>query len=221
MIKLSPSLLSADFTRLGAQVAEIERAGAQYLHLDVMDGHFVPNISFGVPVIAALRPVSNLVFDAHLMITQPERYIEAFAAAGADIINVHVEACENPRQAIRQIKALGKKAGLTIKPATPASTVLEYLEELDLVLVMSVEPGFSGQKFMPDCLRKTEEIAEFAQQRGLTIDIEMDGGLGQHNVRQAIDVGANVIVAGSAVFDTPNVGDAVRDFLSIFKGATQ
>ena len=224
MIKLSPSLLSADFARLGEQVAEIERAGAQYLHLDVMDGHFVPNISFGVPVIAALRPASNLVFDTHLMIAQPERYIEAFAVAGADIINVHVEACKDPRRTIRRIKSLGKKAGLTIKPATPTSTVFEYLEELDLVLVMSVEPGFSGQKFMPDCLRKTEEIAEFAQARGLCIDIEMDGGLNLTNVRQAIDAGANVIVAGSAVFGAPNIGDAVRGFLNIFnacKGAAQ
>ncbi|MCL2674143.1 MAG: ribulose-phosphate 3-epimerase [Defluviitaleaceae bacterium] len=216
MIKLSPSLLSADFARLGEQVHEIECAGAQYLHLDVMDGHFAPNISFGVPVIAALRPVSNLVFDTHLMVTQPERYIDTFAAAGADIINVHIEACEDPLRAIRQIKGLGKKAGLTIKPLTPTSTVLEYLEELDLVLVMSVEPGFSGQKFMPESLRKTEEIAEFAQQRGLAIDIEMDGGLGLNNVRQAIDAGANVIVAGSAVFGAPHVGDAVRDFLNIF-----
>jgi len=209
-------LLSADFARLGEQVNEIERAGAQYLHLDVMDGLFVPNISFGVPVIAALRPVSNLVFDTHLMIAQPERYIDAFAAAGVDIINIHIEACEDPRRAIRQIKGLGKKAGLTIKPNTQASAVFEYLEELDLVLVMSVEPGFSGQKFMPECLRKTEEIAEFTRQRGIAIDIEMDGGLGLDNVRQAIDAGANVIVAGSAVFGAPSVGDAVRDFLNVF-----
>ncbi|MCL2618944.1 MAG: ribulose-phosphate 3-epimerase, partial [Defluviitaleaceae bacterium] len=200
MIKLAPSLLSADFTRLGEHVAEIEDAGAHYLHLDVLDGSFAPNISFGIPVISALRPVSSMVFDTHLMIRRPERHIEAFAQAGADIINLHVEACLDPLEAVRKIKSLGKKAALTIKPATPASALFEYMEELDLVLVMTVEPGFSGQEFMPGCLPKIEDIAEFICRNGLSTEVEVDGGIGIDNAARVISAGANVIVAGSQVF---------------------
>ena len=215
LVKLAPSLLSANFAHLAEQVSEIERAGAHYLHLDVMDGHFVPNISFGAAVIAALRPHSGLVFDAHLMISQPERYIEDFAVAGADIINVHAEACEDPLGLARKIKALGKKAGLTIKPSTPISQLLGCLEEIDLALVMSVEPGFSGQKFIPHCLAKLEELANITSKRGLCLEIEIDGGVHLGNVCQVVSAGANVIVTGSAVFGAQNVGGAVGEFLSM------
>lgn len=209
---LSPSILSADFCRLGEQIQEVERAGAKYLHIDVMDGLFVPSISYGMPVIASIRKCTELFFDVHLMIERPERYIREFAESGADLINFHLEAAEAPGAVIRQIRSFGKKAGITIKPGTPAESVEPYLELVDMVLVMTVEPGFGGQKLIPECLDKVRKIRAMAEERKLPMDIEVDGGIHAGNVRQAVEAGANVIVAGSAVFKD-NIAENVRKLL--------
>ena len=206
---LAPSILAADFWRLGEQIQEAENAGAQYLHIDVMDGVFVPSVSFGMPVIQTIRKHTGLFFDVHLMIEKPERYLREFADCGADLINFHLEAAEDVRGTIAGIRGLGKKAGITIKPATPVKAVEPYLELVDMVLVMTVEPGFGGQKLMPECLDKVKELRGLAVERGLDIDIEVDGGITADNVELAVQAGANVIVAGSAVFKgdiTENVG---------------
>lgn len=209
---LSPSILSADFCRLGEQIQEVERAGAKYLHIDVMDGLFVPSISYGMPVIASIRRCTSLFFDVHLMIERPERYVREFAESGADLINFHLEAAEDPGAVIRQIRSFGKKAGITIKPGTPAESVEPYLELVDMVLVMTVEPGFGGQKLIPECLDKVRKIRAMAEERKLHMDIEVDGGIHAGNVRQAVEAGANVIVAGSAVFKD-NIAENVRKLL--------
>lgn len=206
---LAPSILAADFWRLGEQIQEAENAGAQYLHIDVMDGVFVPSVSFGMPVIQTIRKYTGLFFDVHLMIEKPERYLKEFADCGADLINFHLEASEDVRGTIAGIRSLGKKAGITIKPATPANAVEPYLELVDMVLVMTVEPGFGGQKLIPECLDKVKALRSLAAERGLDIDIEVDGGITADNVGLALQAGANVIVAGSAVFKgniTGNVG---------------
>lgn len=214
---LSPSLLAADFTKLGQQLEQIEKGGAQYIHLDVMDGMFVPNISFGIPVIQSIRKSSNLIFDVHLMIVEPERYVEAFYKAGADIINFHVEATKNPALVLSKIKSLGVKAGITIKPNTPVSDIVPYLEDVDMVLVMTVEPGFGGQKFMPEKMKKVEELVEIREQKNLSFDIEIDGGVNKDNIREILDTGVNVVVAGSAVFGAKNVEKSTKEFLSILQ----
>lgn len=216
--KLAPSILSADFTRLGEYIKTVERAGAHYLHFDVMDGHFVPNISFGVPVLRSIRPVSGLVFDVHLMISEPERYLDTFARAGADIINVHAEAARDLPSCLRQIRRLAKKAAVTVKPSTPVSEITRVADLIDLALIMSVEPGFGGQAFIPSALHKAEELAGFLLKRGLEAEIEMDGGIGLDNVRSALNAGVTVVVAGSAVFAlTPEeTADNVRAFLAVF-----
>ncbi len=216
-IYLSPSLLSADFTQIGSQLEIVENAGTPYLHLDVMDGVFVPNISFGIPVIKSIRKASGMVFDVHLMIVEPEKYIEEFRNAGADIINFHVEATKNPASVIAKIKSLGAKAAITMKPATPVSAIEPYLAELDMVLVMTVEPGFGGQKFMADQLPKIVRLAQLKKENNLHFDIEVDGGIGMGNVKQVLDAGANVIVAGSAVFGQEDIGRAASDFIELFK----
>lgn len=197
---LSPSILSADFCRLGEQIKEVEQGGAAYLHIDVMDGLFVPSISYGMPVIQSIRKCSDIFFDVHLMIEKPERYVKQFAESGADIINFHLEACENPKDCIAKIRNEGKKVGVTIKPKTPASAVEPFLELVDMVLVMTVEPGFGGQKLIPECLEKVRKVRNMVQKKGLSTDIEVDGGITIENVDEAMSAGANVIVAGSSVF---------------------
>jgi ribulose-phosphate 3-epimerase len=200
MIKLAPSILAADFTILGEQIGYLEKAGAEYLHIDVMDGMFVPSISFGMPVIASIRKTSNLVFDVHLMVEEPIRFLEAFQEAGADLITVHAEACKHLHRTVSRIKELGLKAGVSLNPATPVS-VLEYvLEELDMVLIMTVNPGFGGQSFIEATLPKIEILKSMIQNTGKDIDIQVDGGISVQNVERVINAGANVIVAGTSIF---------------------
>lgn len=215
MIKLAPSMLAADFNRLGEQISLIEEAGAQYLHIDVMDGNFVPSISFGMPVIASIRKNSNLVFDVHLMVDEPIRYLEDFKQAGADIITVHAESCKHLNRTITKIKELGCKAGVALNPSTPLQ-VLEYvLNDLDMVLIMSVNPGFGGQAFIPNSLLKIKQLKEMATKVGANIDIEVDGGINAANVTEIIDAGANVIVAGTAVFKG-NIKENIAEFKEKF-----
>lgn len=209
---LSPSMLSADFWKLGEQLEEVEKAGARWIHIDVMDGLFVPSISYGMPVIASIRKKTNLFFDVHLMIEKPERYIREFAESGADLINFHLEATEQVEETIAAIRSFGKKVGITIKPGTPAEAVEPYLALVDMVLVMTVEPGFGGQKLIPECVDKVPVIRRMIEEKGLAVDIEVDGGINLDNVEAAVDAGANIIVAGSAVFKN-DIGVNVKSFL--------
>ncbi len=209
---LSPSILAADFSRLGEQIKEVEQAGAKYLHIDVMDGIFVPDISFGMPVISSIRKCTDIVFDVHLMIDRPERYIREFADCGANLINFHLEAAEDVTGVIQRIRFLGRKAGISISPRTPARAVEPYLKLVDMVLVMTVEPGFGGQKLIPECLDKVREVRAMVLEKGLRTDIEVDGGIRIDNVEQALEAGANIVVSGSAVF-RDRISDNVRNFL--------
>ena len=214
MNKLAPSILSANFAALGEDVKKVERAGAQYLHIDVMDGAFVPSLSLGFPVIQSIRNLTDMVFDVHLMICDPDRYIKEFAGAGADIITVHAEACTHLNRTVASIREEGIKAGVVLNPATPL-TELEYiLEDLDMVLLMTVNPGFGGQRYIESCTQKIRNLRRMIAERGLDIDIEVDGGIKLDNVNKVLDAGANVIVAGSAVFGG-NVEQNVQDFLKV------
>lgn len=216
MIYLAPSVLGADFKKLEQEIQAVDQAGAQYIHLDVMDGAFVPSISFGMPVISALRSCTDKIFDVHMMVKDPERYINAMGDCGADLICIHAEACTHLDSAIAQIRATGAKVGVALNPATPIS-VLEYiLPDVDMVLLMTVNPGFGGQKFIPYTLEKIRALRSWCDKLGLHTDIQVDGGITPANVRTVLDAGANVIVAGSSVFQ----GDAAantRKFLEIFK----
>ncbi len=197
---LSPSILSADFSVLGEQIEEMDRAGAEYIHIDVMDGLFVPSISFGMPVIRSIRGRTEKIFDVHLMIQKPERYINEFADCGADIITFHLEACDCIRETIDLIHSRGVRAGLSIKPATPVSAVLPWMDILDMVLIMSVEPGFAGQKYIPASTEKLREARRMIEESGRPVDLQVDGGIKLDNINMVYEAGANVIVAGSSVF---------------------
>ena len=216
MYKLAPSILSADFGNLARDIKTIEGAGADWVHIDMMDGMFVPNISFGFPVMKSIRPVTDMVFDAHLMVEEPGRYIEECKNAGADLICVHAEACKHLNRTIMQIKESGLKAGVALNPATPLS-VLEYvIEYLDMVLIMTVNPGFGGQSFIENSIRKIKEVRQMAKEKGVApLDIEVDGGVTPSNVGELIEAGANIFVAGSAVFKG-DVEKNIADFKAVF-----
>ena len=210
MIKLAPSILSADFARLLEDVKKVEKAGCEYLHIDVMDGHFVPNITLGPGIVKSLRKDVDMVFDAHLMIENPDNYIKEFADAGCDIIVVHQEACTHLHRTIQNIKSHGIKAGVALNPATPIETIKYVLEDVDMVLLMSVNPGFGGQSYIPVVTKKIKELRALIDEMGLDIDIEVDGGVKPSNISEVVNAGANVIVAGSAIFNAGDIDEAVK-----------
>lgn len=209
---LSPSILAADFWDLGEQIRAVERGGASYLHVDVMDGVFVPSISFGFPILETLKRKTTLLLDVHLMIVEPERYVESIAEAGADMITFHLEATQKPLEVIEKIRKVGKKVGITIKPATPVSALDPFLNLVDMVLIMTVEPGFGGQSLMPDCVEKVRELRQKTMEMGMELDIEVDGGVKESNLEMVLSAGANVIVAGSAIFGS-NPQERTRIFV--------
>ena len=213
---LAPSILSADFKVLGEQLKVTEAAGAEYIHFDVMDGIFVPSISFGMPVLSCIKGYTSQILDAHLMITEPIRYVEEFAKAGADIIPVHLEACEDLQATIDKIHAAGVKAGISFKPKTPVEAFVPYLDQADMFLVMSVEPGFGGQAFIPESLDRIRELRKMLDEKGLKTDIEVDGGIYHANVAEVLDAGANIMVSGSGIFKG-DIRKNTEEFMEILK----
>ena len=214
--QLAPSILSADFNRLGEQIQRVEKAECRWLHIDIMDGMFVPSISFGMPVLASIHDATEQFMDAHLMVQEPIRYVEAFQKAGADYVTVHLEACEDVKTTLDKIHACGMKAGLAVNPETDVKELVPYLEDVEMILIMSVHPGFGGQKFIPESLDKIREVRAMLNEKNLEIDIQVDGGIYVENVREVLDAGANVIVAGSAVF-RGDAGENTAKFMEILK----
>lgn len=214
--KVAPSVLAADFTELGSQLQAVSEAGAEWIHLDVMDGAFVPSISFGMPVIKSIRRVTDRVFDVHMMVEEPGRYVEEIKNAGADVITVHAEACKHLDRVISQIREAGCLAGVALNPATPVSVLEHVLDQVDMVLIMTVNPGFGGQKFIPYTLEKVRALRRLCDERGLKTDIQVDGGISAANVREVLEAGANIFVAGSAVFGTDPAA-RTKEMIEIFK----
>lgn len=210
MVKIAPSILAANFSKLGEEVLEVEKAGAELIHIDVMDGHFVPNITMGPIVVEALRPLTKLPLDVHLMIENPDQYIESFAKAGADYITVHVEACPHLHRTIQLIRSFGVKPGVVLNPHTPIETIQHVLEDVDMVLFMTVNPGFGGQKFIHSVIPKVKQLSNIIKERNLSIEIEIDGGINEETIKPCVEAGATILVAGSAIYNAPNKAKALQ-----------
>ncbi|MEK3952982.1 ribulose-phosphate 3-epimerase [Psychrobacillus sp. FSL K6-1464] len=210
MVKIAPSILASNFSKLGEEVLEVEKAGAELIHIDVMDGHFVPNITMGPIVVEALRPLTKLPLDVHLMIENADQYIESFAKAGADYITVHVEACSHLHRTIQLIRSFGVKPGVVLNPHTPIETIQHVLEDIDMVLFMTVNPGFGGQKFIHSVVPKVKQLSDIIKQRNLSIEIEIDGGINEETIKPCVEAGATILVAGSAIYNAPDKAKALQ-----------